>query len=444
MLPTVPGTILTLRYLGRNESVTDGGYAVAVYYIRYYSAVDGGCTQAAKLFLPIGRPPERGWPASLWSHGLGDPAKQLRRWPLVGRDWRVTRGELAGRWAHDGFLTLCPWLPGDGPSEPLGTYSPLSLKRNSQALADGLQALGNLDRAMQDRVILPNGQLGPQVDTTRLVLRTDCVSTPLLVYFAAQLADYPAAAGLVALVADDFQPSFAYNETYLGPFVCRLPPFPAAGVRAIWLRLVWALCCHQGWSLDEFFSPQAIQLFSQLHETPVGPLSRMMASILVPPQQSELAGDIVTAATNDLGQTPTGREIRDWLYSASMAQLAQTTDIHEYVRSPFYQQYVAGTDPFFTETITPFQPGLPLLVVPRAGRDPVSADGLPGYSKRYRHMTLPKIQTLRSWGWDIRVFPARQGQGTSFSGGAAQQWMLGCLADLFRGSQPAGMAGHGP
>ena len=136
--------VRAFQFLGRASANPDEEREVLVFYVQYHSSVNGGCMQAAKLFLPAGKSPDGGWPTSIWCHGLGDPATQLSRWPLVGQNWVNTRGELAGRWAHHGIATLTPWLPGDGPSEPLASYSPLSLERNSQAVFDSMAALKEL------------------------------------------------------------------------------------------------------------------------------------------------------------------------------------------------------------------------------------------------------------------------------------------------------------
>ena len=87
-----PGTVVDLHYLGRNEPTGRGEYPADVYYLTYRSAACGGCLLAAKLFVPVGEAPQSGWTTSVWSHGLGIPATQFRRWPFVGRDWRATRG----------------------------------------------------------------------------------------------------------------------------------------------------------------------------------------------------------------------------------------------------------------------------------------------------------------------------------------------------------------
>ncbi len=102
--------------------------------------------------------------------------------------------------------------------------------------------------------------------------------------------------------------------------------------------------------------------------------------------------------------------------------------LKELVNDAHYQQYLAATDPYFEETIKPFSPGLPLLVVGRG--DPTPISGMPSLADRYQHMTLPRVATLRGWGWDVRLHDNESDAGTSFAGGPAQQWALEELARI--------------
>ena len=74
--------------------------------------------------------------------------------------------------------------------------------------------------------------------------------------------------------------------------------------------------------------------------------------------------------------------------------------------------------------MTPFAPDVPLLVVGRTGDEPAMLPGMPSMSEICEHLTVPKINTLQSWGWDIQLFRSETNQGTSFGGGAAQKWTL--------------------
>jgi hypothetical protein len=39
-------------------------------------------------------------------------------------------------------------------------------------------------------------------------------------------------------------------------------------------------------------------------------------------------------------------------------------------------------------------------------------------------MTLPRVRTLQSWGWEVRLYQSEAGDGTSFVSGPAQEWTL--------------------
>ncbi len=309
-----PGAIQALACLGREEPAGDERYPAAVFALRYHSAAAGGCGIVAKLHVPVGEPPADGWPVSVFAHGLGDPAADFQRWPFVGRDWRNTRGFLAGRWANHGIATLTPWLPGTGPSQPFATYSPFSLERNSRAIVDGCTALEQLphfiDRQAAQPLDLPAGRL----DLSRLVLRADCVSTALLIDLAAQWRDHPSVAGLRALVADDFQPSRAYAAFYLGRPNCALPGSAAATTWCIWARGRWSLAEEHGWPLTTFFTKKAIELFSAKARLPLGERERIYASRLAPQARHSMVPLLLETAAVDLGSRSTAQ---NWLIGCS-------------------------------------------------------------------------------------------------------------------------------
>jgi hypothetical protein len=428
---TQPNNIISCQLLGTIDPPESNLYQVAVYYLKYYSATCGGVTIASKLFIPMGKSPATGWKMSVWCHGMGDPASDFRRYPFVGNDWNNTRGMLTGKWAHHGYVTLTPWLPGAGESEPLMSFSPFSLEKNAQAVADGFLALRNIPQYFADNYNLTEGlNLEINFDFERQVLRTDCVSTPLLVYFASHLKDFPATGGIKALVADDFQPSLAYNGFYLIPYLKQLPPRLCCAMRCLGIRTWWQYVKENNWELTEFLSPSAIALFSEQVDTPVGKRDRLLASQLVPPQRSEIAPLLESAVTFTLGKTPTGEEIFTWLYSQNFLDWFNLRDLKAMVNDPFYQQYFAQADPFFEENINPFNPNLPLIIVAKSGEKSVAVRGLPSFDQRFENMTLPKINTLINWGWNIDIVKLDPQGGTSFSGGKAQTLVLNKLANI--------------
>jgi hypothetical protein len=397
-----PGAIQALACLGREEPLGDERYPAAVFVLRYHSAAAGGCGIVAKLHVPVGESPAQGWPVSVFAHGLGDPAADFQRWPFVGHDWSNTRGCLAGRWAHHGIATLTPWLPGAGPSGPFATYSPFSLKRNARAIVDGCTALQQLpqfsDRPAAPRSDLPVGQL----DLNRLVLRADCVSTSLLIELAAQCRSHASLAGLRALVADDFQPSRAYTAFCLSRPNCELPGSAAASMWCIWARGRWSLAEEHGWPLTTFFTEKAIELFSVPARLPLGERPRMYAFRLAPQARRSLVPLLLDNAAADLGLSFDGEALRRWIFSPEAIRWMSLPTLKELVNDSHYQRFLAATDPYFEETIAPFSPGIPLLVVGRG--DPTPLAGMPSLAERYVQMTLPRVAMLRSWGWEVRLY----------------------------------------
>ncbi len=418
-----PGTILQLDYVGPSFRLDRSRDVADVWLVTYSSRVDGGCRQSAQLFLPRGEAPSQGWPVSIWCHGLGDPAEQLRRWPCASAPWRKTRGQLAGCWAQHGIATLTPWLPGDGPSEPFATYSPFSLSRNLLAISDAVSLLRKL--AAED--VKPPIELRRelvQLDLDNLVLRSDCASSPLLISAAAQPNELDGDIHFKALVADGFQTSILHNERYLGPRLNQLSPLSAAAIRSIWLRVLLSLFADKGWPANGLVSDRALELFNQPTVSSHGHLPLIMNTKLVPPSQSDLAPQVVARVGDDLQREPTGADIQQWMYAPNLLEWAHSDDTSEMLRHEFYRQHLASADPFFAENITPFAAEMPLLVVAPQGDRPSLLPGMPTWTEMCEHLTLPKIETLRSWGWDVRFLAATAEQGTSFTGGAAQQWVL--------------------
>jgi len=433
------GQILSIKKLGRVEAPASTSASqllpMDVYYLEYWSAAAGGSRIAAKLFVPVGDSPTSGWPLTTWCHGLGDPAADFRRWPFVeDQDWQKTRGYLAGRWAHYGYATFMPWLPGAGPSEPLMSFSPFSLERNAQAVADGLLALRQLSTLAEFRSVAAeiksDTESKIELNYEQQVMRSDCVSTPLLVYLAANLQKWESTQNIKALVADDFQPSVAYNATYLGPYLLQLTGKMAAAMRCIWSRTTWALAKAENWPLEDFFTTEAIALFSQQIPTAVGNRDRIFATSLVPPTRSELAIHLEAAVTATVGRTPTGQDFQDWTLTPAMHDWMNAGSLQATVNAPFYQRYYAPSDPFFAENIEPFDPGIPLIVTARAGTTAVNTGGLPSFDERYKNMTLPKLHTLDSWGWQVELVKSESKSETSFSGGRSQAIVLNRLEEI--------------
>lgn len=427
------------KLLGRIEAPKDGmnKFPVDVYFFRFSS--DSEPYLATKLFLPVGQVPRNGWTTSIWCHGLGDPATQYRRWPFTNQPWQATRGMLAGGWAQYGIATLCPWLPGDGPSEPYGTYSPFSLERNSRALDRCIALLRKLAADATDdstETGQEHARASMNFNLDRLIMRFDCVAAPLVVHFVSPRFSSLNRNQIAAIVADNFQPSIAYNEGYLGKLLNRAPAVNAAAIRCIWLRTIWSLSIENDWPLDHFFSDAAISLFSETVEVSFGLVPRLLGVRLVPHGQTELAALVMNEVAK-MSPNPTGDQVRRWLYSSPLNEWAELPTIKAMVRSDFYQKYFAASDPFFEETIEPFTPGIPLLVstsddVDRAENRIANPNTVPS-GRRFDNMARPKLERLRNWGWDIHIHQSQHSSDTTFAEGPAQAWAMERLRPIIDG-----------
>ena len=420
-----PGDILRVTYLATDPPIipwaTD---SVAVYYIEYWSLADGGDTIAGKLFVPVGEPPEQGWPVRVWLHGFGGPGSDFWEWPFYGNNWRA-RGYNAGMsYSNHGIVSLCPWVAGAGPSRPFATYSPLSLERNAQVAFDGFIALSNLPSYFEahPELLEPiGGEL--RVDNTRQIMSTNCISSPTLIYFAAHYHEHPEVSGLRCLIADTFQPSVAYITHFLFPRSMEFPPDVASAALALWAGPIWCLADYNGWDKTLFFTPQAVELFDSLVWTPVGMLPLMRSARLEPLEVSDVGPVLLDAVRNDLGHEPTPQEIAEWTFSDDMLRLANYATIEEILEDTFYQRYFAQSDPFFAHNITPFAPDVPLFVIGNGDTttthwQPISA------AEHFHNMAEPRIDTLRSWGWQIEVFFEEGVATTSMSAGPGHNWIM--------------------
>ena len=160
----------------------------------------------------------------------------------------------------------------------------------------------------------------PCLDLNRVVFRTDCAATPLLVAFAAQLDQISSDARIRALVADDFQPSIVHNESYLGPRLNRIEATSAAAIRCIWLRVLSSLF-QRTVGLSTSCSRRGHRTLVEPTMTSRGMRPAIMTRALVPPSQSQMAPQVVERAHQDLGRSPTGEDIQRWLYGDAFLRL---------------------------------------------------------------------------------------------------------------------------
>jgi hypothetical protein len=425
--PPVAGTILNMEYLATDPSIIPSAeFDVAVFYTEYWSDVDGGSKIGAKLFIPVGKPFNEGWPVKVWTHGLGGPGAAFWHWPFVEDDWRRNSyGYNAGMaFSNHGFVSLTPWLPGAGPSDPFATYSPLSIERNAQAVFDGFKALSNLESYFASHPELAQqANVNVVIDESRQVMSSNCMSTPSMVYFASKVKNHPEASNLKAIVSDSFGPSVAYNIHCIISYALDLKDsLFATGVFGMSLSTIWCLAENKRWNLSLFFTQKAIDLLQQPVETPVGTLSLMRSATVEPPESCDIAGPIYEAVKADLGREPTSREVLEWMVTEEMLRIFEYETIEEIISDPFYRQYFAASDPFFEENTEPFSPGVPVLVVSKGGID--KKKGLPSDYERHFCMTLPKIQTLQSWGWNVNYFFEEGVDTNSMIAGPGHNWVM--------------------
>jgi hypothetical protein len=418
-----PGDILTLKYLGTDSPIISyGKYDVAVFFMEYWSDVENGVRIAAKIFIPIGSPPREGWPVKVWLHEFGGPGYDFWLWPFSGENWRERGYHVGMAFANHGVVSLCPWVAGAGPSEPFATYSPFSLQRNAQVAFDGFAALKKLKDYFDDHPELKQPGMEVKLDHSRQIMSTNCISSPTLIYFASKWKEHPEVNGLKALVADTFQPSIAYHLHFLYPPCMQLEDdFSAAGLLGLWAGTIWCLAEQKGWDMHLFFTDESIELFQLPVETPAGTMGLMRSAQLEPIEDSHVAGPILEAVREDLGYDPSPTEIAEWIFTDDMRRLGNYETIEEILQDEFYQTYFADSDPFFEENIEPFSPSVPLLVV-ASGSEASWVHGMPTEAERYWGMIKPKVETLRSWGWDVRVFFELGVPARSWKEGPGHAW----------------------
>jgi len=152
-------------------------------------------------------------------------------------------------------------------------------------------------------------------------------------------------------------------------------------------------------------------------------LPLMRSARLEPPEVSDVGPVLLDAVRNDLGHEPTPQEIAEWTFSDDMLRLANYATIEEILEDTFYQRYFAQSDPFFAHNITPFAPDVPLFVIGNGDTSttywqPISA------AEHFHNMAEPRIDTLRSWGWQIEVFFEEGVATTSMTAGPGHNWIM--------------------
>jgi len=427
------GSIVSFRCLGRlpkdfapfqrpDEADLPGRYDYDVYYVEYLTR--GGSEIAAQLAVPVGKAPRGGWPWAPALPQLGGLGKDFWMWPqadppadYTDPDWTYTRHiATVNSYAKNGIAMMRIWYPGTGPSEPLATWDPFGFEQNLPAVADSFKAMRGL---------------GPALDLSakRYFLHANCVSSPTLVEFAERLAT-----GRLsdieprALVADTFQPSIA-NTGYVRWNALRHLPgsVNVAGALALYAGPLWGLVEAQGYPVEEFFSPEAVDLFESELDTPIGKLPLIRGSILEPIPESQVAGPLYDAVKDAVGHDPTALEIRNWAASPELERWMDLPTQQEMIEDPWYRRYLAAYDPFFPENVRPFSPGIPVIAV--------ALGGIPAWELGSSQMWEPNVQRLHGWGWDFRTH--RDHTETTSVWGTGSPWaMRELLGILYRDDVP--------
>ncbi|HDN01468.1 MAG TPA: hypothetical protein ENF42_00670 [Candidatus Bathyarchaeota archaeon] len=395
-----PGEIINIEYISTEPPVKGGRYGVAVFYVDFWSTAHRGSRIGARLYIPVGRAEySMGWPLKIFMHGFGGPGYDYWYYPFTD-NWKSRGNDVGMTFASYGFVCLNPWVSGAGPSEPFQKYSPLTTWENCKVCFDSFKALQNIPEYMRKEGLDREYGLDLEFDYERIVFSTHCVSSALLIEFAHQytIEKHPETEGLRVLVADSFLPSVAYTIRYILPFI-----FNTTGERAflslvLWAGPIWCLAEDQGWDKSTFFTHQAIKAFSAPTQTPAGIMSLMRASQLEPLSKSMAGIKTWPYFRKIFGSEATGQQMATEIFTSPILELASKHESFEEILSdPFYRKYFARSDPFFEENIEPFSPDIPLYVAVTG----VESDSItpPGY--RAENICLPKIETLKDWGWMV-------------------------------------------
>ncbi len=446
-----PGEILEMLYLGTDPPVIPGAtFDVSVFYVKYWSEAAGGAQIAAKLFIPAGPPPDpvEGWPARVWLHGFSGPGSAYWHWPYGDEDWREWDYGAGMSFSNHGFISLCPWITGAGPSEPYSTYSPLSIERNAQAAFDGFRALANLPDYFEKHPSMAwEAGVEVVVDNTRQVLSTSHLSSSTMIHFASLLAEHPEADGVKAIVADTFRSGVANIVHCIVPHALELEDREmAAGVVGFLTGPVWCLAEEKGWPFSLFFEQGGIDLYQMPSDTKAGIMPLIRSAETMPLEDNDLAIPIFQRVQEDLGYEPSPPEIFEWMVSDEMMTMLNHETVEGIVSDPFYRTYFADLDPFFEENIEPFSPGIPLLVVASGSMD-YPVPGLPNSVDMFHNMIEPALERLSGWGWDVRLFFEEGVEASSMPDGPGHDWTVQELGEILYtagSTQGSGGLSQGP
>ncbi len=430
-----PGDIISVQHRYSKPPIEGGSYSIEVFYIEFWSEAHNGSKIGAIIYIPKGNPFHKdGWPLKVWLHGFGGPGCDYWEWPFTNiLGGRGIQYGLA--YASYGIVCIHPWVAGAGPSEPFAMYSPLTTWENAKVAFDAFKALHKLPAYMRAKGLESKYSLNLTFDYSREIMSTVCISSPTLMEFAHQYylnkSGHPEVNGLKVMVADVFTPSVAYVCHCLTSAMVKMEGYNAVAVALLWAGPVWTLAVERGWDLRLFFKPEALTIFSAPIGTPVGFLPLMRASRLEPLEDSTLAPIVYNLLKKVLGREPTGQDALEFIFSDQMIEMFSKNDLEEILSDPFYRKYFARSDLFFEENVQPFNPGIPLLVV--IDGDENEESGIVRSARYHAEcMCLPRIETLKEWGWSIEYLYI-PGEKLSASTGKGLTWTLQKLRDILYG-----------
>ena len=246
--------------------------------------------------------------------------------------------------------------------------------------------------------------------------------------------------GVKAFVADTFNPSPAYIMHCLAPILAEdnskyLGTHGLAHLN-IWTSVVWTLAEDNGWDKKEFFTDEYIRMYAAPMKTPAGWMSLGRAGTAEPPSISTYAPLMMERLKEKFGFTEQTNvsEMASILLSEPMQRLMVEgkDNISIIINDPFYREYFAASDPFFDENIQPFKLEQPLFVVIAAQDDEFGGEVLGGQKWHAECMTLPRIETLRYWGWNVSYL-LDENSWVSSCRGKGLKWVLKNLYNVLYG-----------
>ncbi|KAJ4455939.1 hypothetical protein PAPYR_9025 [Paratrimastix pyriformis] len=421
------GTISSLSLLGSEP--LQNYFPVATFLMTYYTQVDGAMSKTtALLAFPMGNPPHDGWPVHVYLHDDLGPGYEYWHWPfLTSETFHYARAwHQLFSYSSRGFVSVAPYAPGVGLSEPFASSSSLSSARNARVVLDLFSAIGKVSDFFGSHGELSASGVWCRIDTNRIILGAEGASAATLMHLAGRWRYITGMQGLQALVVDRFYTS---PSDFLWTFLPRLfPPYGGSAapsslavveMLSVWASQLWCKASVEELPLDLFFTRKAIGLFNKPETTLAGSLPLMRTAVVSQFTNFDgsattptIANALWTAITTDL--SPNQRSelaIARWIFAPAMVNLMlvrlNETSRDQLLTDPLFQEYFAVSDPYWDQTAEePFEPNLPLYAVHELSTAPSAGFywGLFSPAELYAQTVLPKFRSLANWGWKIYSF----------------------------------------